>query len=255
MDLGRNEPCHCGSGKKYKKCHLHVDEQRKPLAREVWLARQEAAFAAVWEGNARRTGYESVGVTHPGAGSRWEDEPGWLLFEESIAAAHGEMLLDGANPLEAFLASEDSRLIDPDLVEWLEAEQESWLSVWNVRGGVKGKGLLLVDVFTGATRFIQDPALGGNGATCSVVLGRVVDVGGFSYLAAVHPRGVCLRDQPKVLDELRAALDFPPGSVAEARFRGAAVDPLLVAWEAACAEAERIERARHGRAPAETLMH
>jgi len=27
MSLGRNEPCHCGSGKKYKKCHLVTDEQ------------------------------------------------------------------------------------------------------------------------------------------------------------------------------------------------------------------------------------
>lgn len=23
--LGRNEPCHCKSGKKYKKCHLNLD--------------------------------------------------------------------------------------------------------------------------------------------------------------------------------------------------------------------------------------
>jgi uncharacterized protein YecA (UPF0149 family) len=23
---GRNEPCWCGSGKKYKKCHFHEDE-------------------------------------------------------------------------------------------------------------------------------------------------------------------------------------------------------------------------------------
>ena len=26
--LGRNEPCWCGSGKKYKKCHLDSDEGR-----------------------------------------------------------------------------------------------------------------------------------------------------------------------------------------------------------------------------------
>jgi uncharacterized protein YecA (UPF0149 family) len=25
---GRNEPCWCGSTKKYKKCHLAVDEER-----------------------------------------------------------------------------------------------------------------------------------------------------------------------------------------------------------------------------------
>lgn len=25
-NLGRNDPCHCGSGKKYKQCHLAEDE-------------------------------------------------------------------------------------------------------------------------------------------------------------------------------------------------------------------------------------
>lgn len=37
---GRNEPCHCGSGKKYKNCHLDKDEQ---ASRE---ARTKAAQAA-----------------------------------------------------------------------------------------------------------------------------------------------------------------------------------------------------------------
>jgi uncharacterized protein YecA (UPF0149 family) len=27
MDLGRNEPCWCGSGKKYKKCHYTSDKR------------------------------------------------------------------------------------------------------------------------------------------------------------------------------------------------------------------------------------
>jgi hypothetical protein len=33
---GRNEPCHCGSGKKYKQCHLEKDEasRRKARAKE-----------------------------------------------------------------------------------------------------------------------------------------------------------------------------------------------------------------------------
>ncbi len=28
-DLGRNEPCWCGSGKKYKRCHLDEDRQEQ----------------------------------------------------------------------------------------------------------------------------------------------------------------------------------------------------------------------------------
>ena len=29
---GRNDPCHCGSGKKYKRCHLPIDQKSKPVA-------------------------------------------------------------------------------------------------------------------------------------------------------------------------------------------------------------------------------
>lgn len=35
MKLGRNHPCWCGSGKKYKKCHLHRDTQPKIEASEA----------------------------------------------------------------------------------------------------------------------------------------------------------------------------------------------------------------------------
>jgi hypothetical protein len=32
-ELGRNDPCHCGSGKKYKNCHLGKDEEAARAAR------------------------------------------------------------------------------------------------------------------------------------------------------------------------------------------------------------------------------
>lgn len=31
--LGRNEPCWCGSGQKYKRCHLAADERKRSSAR------------------------------------------------------------------------------------------------------------------------------------------------------------------------------------------------------------------------------
>ena len=40
---GRNEPCHCGSGKKYKQCHLAEDEAK---AREDRAQAGETAAAA-----------------------------------------------------------------------------------------------------------------------------------------------------------------------------------------------------------------
>ena len=41
-ELGRNDPCHCGSGKKYKACHLGPDEA---AAREARSKATETASA------------------------------------------------------------------------------------------------------------------------------------------------------------------------------------------------------------------
>lgn len=35
---GRNDPCHCGSGKKYKQCHLAADEAKQRAARAKAVA-------------------------------------------------------------------------------------------------------------------------------------------------------------------------------------------------------------------------
>ena len=45
---GRNDTCPCGSGKKYKKCHLQKDEESHGKA--VARAREAAARAAAEEG-------------------------------------------------------------------------------------------------------------------------------------------------------------------------------------------------------------
>lgn len=46
--LGRNDQCSCGSGKKYKKCHLLGDEKNKAADRlPVSLGTKEGARAAL----------------------------------------------------------------------------------------------------------------------------------------------------------------------------------------------------------------
>ena len=37
MKIGRNEPCWCGSGKKYKSCHLAFDDKLQRYAQEGHL--------------------------------------------------------------------------------------------------------------------------------------------------------------------------------------------------------------------------
>ena len=43
-DIGRNDPCHCGSGKKYKKCCINKDQAAEHKALEAnWNKAVEAA--------------------------------------------------------------------------------------------------------------------------------------------------------------------------------------------------------------------
>ena len=43
--LGRNDPCHCGSGKKYKQCCLGKDEEKARAARAKAAAEAPAPSA------------------------------------------------------------------------------------------------------------------------------------------------------------------------------------------------------------------
>jgi SEC-C motif len=43
---GRNDPCHCGSGKKYKQCHLAADEAKARQVREKAAAEAPAPAAS-----------------------------------------------------------------------------------------------------------------------------------------------------------------------------------------------------------------
>jgi methionyl aminopeptidase len=37
---GRNDPCYCGSGEKYKKCHMKIDQEKEKERRQLKAAGQ-----------------------------------------------------------------------------------------------------------------------------------------------------------------------------------------------------------------------
>jgi uncharacterized protein YecA (UPF0149 family) len=59
---GRNEPCWCGSGKKYKQCHLRKDSEDR---REAAYAAQAAKMAARNAGKNVVTGGGKAGAAKP----------------------------------------------------------------------------------------------------------------------------------------------------------------------------------------------
>jgi methionyl aminopeptidase len=52
MKIGRNDPCHCGSGQKYKKCHLPADEAAERAAKAATAPAVEAPVAEAPAGDA-----------------------------------------------------------------------------------------------------------------------------------------------------------------------------------------------------------
>jgi SEC-C motif-containing protein len=52
-NLGRNDPCHCGSGKKYKQCCLGKDEAAERAARAKAADEAEAAAPPAGEDAAK----------------------------------------------------------------------------------------------------------------------------------------------------------------------------------------------------------
>lgn len=60
MKLGRNDPCHCGSGKKYKHCHWQAD--RDAEAKALGEAAEERARAAAAAAEAEAEGGDAEGA-------------------------------------------------------------------------------------------------------------------------------------------------------------------------------------------------
>jgi len=72
ITIGRNDPCHCGSGKKFKKCHLEKDEAKDRKEREK--AALNAAKVAADEAEKN----EKAGVKPAVPSHKPQDQQGWM---------------------------------------------------------------------------------------------------------------------------------------------------------------------------------
>ncbi len=70
MDLGRNDPCHCGSGNKYKKCCAGKDA----AARSAELAAEQAARVAAAAAAAAEEA-EAEAADKPAGAARGANKP------------------------------------------------------------------------------------------------------------------------------------------------------------------------------------
>jgi len=153
-NVGRNDPCPCGSGRKYKKCCLvrEQDESRREAAARLsrerrndvvghalrWLERhhRDALLAALDE-------FESA--TAAEHGRPLPESDGEYLEMQALewALAEGVTKIDGREVRLRDLVLEDGIVLEADQRRWLERATEEPLRLWKIVGVSPGVGLEL----------------------------------------------------------------------------------------------------------------
>lgn len=197
--LGRNHPCWCGSGRKYKVCHLH--REQLPLAeRAAWLYQKAAADLLegpfgpllIETAQARSQHWEAPDALERAVGDGLVCDA--VLFE---GGAFADFLAVRGSLLPA-----DERLLAG---QWLLVER----SVHEVVSVRRGEGLTVRDVRTGDVHELRERAGSRQVKVGELYCARVVPAGDtMQIFGGIEP--VSLGAER---DELIALLDDDPDSV------------------------------------------
>lgn len=208
-DIGRNEPCWCGSGRKYKKCHLGREEL--PLAeRAAWLYAKAIQHLLLcgWA--------ELLAETALARSRDNEDAP-----RDALEAALAEPLVRDAVLFEGgafaeFVAVRGSLLPDDERAlaeQWLQVER----SVFEIEQVHPGEGVTLRDLRTGDTHDVRERVASRQLRPTQLLCARVVPAGdtvqGFGGIEPVAP------DERDALIELLDAEPDPVELVAQLSLR------------------------------------
>jgi len=155
--IGRNEPCPCGSGKKYKKCCLAKEQGKAIRLRDEstvaksaldWLGGQypDGVRTAIQNGyytglkKAEKQALDELPAEKKDLLSINIGE--WLLTDAKIAVQ------DESKPVRELLLGENGSVFSDAGRTWLSSLGERSLSLFEVRQLVPGAGLLLKDVLS-----------------------------------------------------------------------------------------------------------
>lgn len=196
--VGRNDPCPCGSGRKYKKCHLGSQEQDRGMAATAaGLHRLDHLISEdLLDFAKRRFGIDWLKSAEKAWGGMPEDVQlfgPWILYHYRGLA--------GTTAAAEYLAS--GGRIEPRERAWLEAQSRTWLSVWEITDVRPGAGLAVRDLLTGEERTLHERKGSHTLVARDVVLGRVIDHDGVSVFCGIHHRPLGPRDAEDVVSAVR----------------------------------------------------
>jgi hypothetical protein len=186
---GRNDPCPCGSGKKYKNCHLPLEEAARAEQRRLGQAYDTlmpklleaargvpeaipAALARYWDGK--------YTPEHLGELDELEDKGAerflaWLAFDYALDDGRTlvERLAAGAGTLD--LTDDEARL----LAGWADVRLRPYVA----ERVVKGQAIGVVDLLDGTAATVEDRAASRQVAPGEVLIAHLVPAGARHYVA------------------------------------------------------------------------
>lgn len=209
---GRNEPCYCGSGLKYKKCHMAEDRELERERREAVQAvrflrddlvefAEDERFAPAFARALGQywNGYYTIETADEMSEYEAQRFVDWFVFDYS-ATEDGERLIE---------------TYQRERQEDLSAQQQAVLQQWMDAGpagayvltSYRGQTLQLESYFDGESFEVYEPGGHGNVEVGDVILARVLPVqdhfelsGGTAYLPQDE-----IADLRQKMDEARAA--------------------------------------------------
>lgn len=191
--IGRNDPCWCGSGRKYKKCHLHG---RAPLEeRGLWLSCKAIMFVTDWPWRAAVIEAAQLWGQYEDGDDAWFDRVTDPLISDAIlfeGGAFAEFLA-----MRGDLLPDDERLLAE---QWLLTDRSVY-TVEEVRAGV---GLILRDARTGESCQVRDELTTRTARVGELVCTRLVPAGDtMRIFASIEQVALGQRDELIALLESR----------------------------------------------------
>ncbi len=205
MNIRRNDPCPCGSGKKFKRCHGKVSENALSPEEAAWRRLRRAldgfpstmlrfvervygpeALDEAWE--EYYLWEEDAPDLHPRSSEsqvfmpwffhRWSPDPADTLVAD--AALHGR------EPTDLFLQQKGRRL-DPTLREYLEACLDAPFTFHDILEVEPGRGFRAREVFTGEERSVLERSASRTMAPGDLFFGQLVTAEGITLMEACSP--------------------------------------------------------------------
>lgn len=204
MKPGRNDPCLCGSGKKYKYCCLSEAAAVPDLGEQTWLRVRAAIDGYAGDMLHFIAKYYGVDAIQQGwfeftMGKREEFVQGdpnaelffsWLFHVWSPQRPKGNIISDaslyGVAPTRACLDRRAGRL-HPLLQRYLEACLAAPFGFYEICECERGVGFTTRDVLTGAEFKVRERSGSATLARGDIIFGQIVALSGIAMLEAFAP--------------------------------------------------------------------